>query len=62
MVILATLAARFRDIVAVVPLIVQAGIFITPVGYPLEGAPANIKILVSLNPVTGVIEAGAGPC
>jgi ABC-type polysaccharide/polyol phosphate export permease len=56
-VVLAALAARFRDIVAVVPLIVQAGIFVTPVGYPLEGAPANIKILVSLNPATGLIEA-----
>jgi lipopolysaccharide transport system permease protein len=56
-VLLAALAARFRDIVAVVPLIVQAGIFVTPVGYPLQGAPANIKALVSLNPATGVIEA-----
>jgi homopolymeric O-antigen transport system permease protein len=56
-VLLAALAARFRDIVSIIPLVVQAGIFITPVGYPLTGAPANIKILVSLNPVTGVIEA-----
>src|SRR3954470_20666922 len=56
-VLLAALAARFRDIVAIVPLIVQAGIFVTPVGYPLAGAPANIKILVSLNPATGLIEA-----
>lgn len=54
---IALVAARFRDIVSIVPLIVQAGIFITPVGYPLAGAPANIKILVSLNPATGVIEA-----
>jgi ABC-type polysaccharide/polyol phosphate export permease len=56
-VLLGAVAARFRDIVAIVPLIVQAGIFITPVGYPLAGAPANIKTLVSLNPATGVIEA-----
>ena len=42
-VLLAALAARFRDIVVVVPLIVQAGIFVTPVGYPLQGAPANIQ-------------------
>jgi ABC-type polysaccharide/polyol phosphate export permease len=56
-VLLAALAARFRDIVSIVPLIVQAGIFVTPVGYPLQGAPANIKRLVELNPATGVIEA-----
>ena len=56
-VLLAAVAARFRDVVAIVPLIVQAGIFITPVGYPLQGAPENIKTLVSLNPATGMIEA-----
>ena len=37
-VLLGALAARFRDIVSIVPLIVQAGIFITPVGYPLAGS------------------------
>ena len=56
-VLLGAVASRLRDLVSIVPLIVQAGIFITPVGYPLAGAPANIKTLVSLNPVTGVIEA-----
>jgi lipopolysaccharide transport system permease protein len=52
-----SIAARFRDTVAVMPLLVQAGIFITPVGYPLQGAPATIKLLLSLNPVSGIIEA-----
>jgi ABC-type polysaccharide/polyol phosphate export permease len=56
-VVLATLAARFRDVVSIVPLIVQAGIFVTPVGYSLEGTPANIHWLLSLNPATGMIEA-----
>lgn len=56
-VLLAALAARFRDIVSIVPLIVQAGIFVTPVGYSLQGAPANIHRLLALNPATGVIEA-----
>jgi ABC-type polysaccharide/polyol phosphate export permease len=55
--LLATLAARFRDIISIVPLIVQAGIFVTPVGYSLEGTPANIHWLLSLNPATGMIEA-----
>jgi lipopolysaccharide transport system permease protein len=55
--LVSSVAARFRDTVSVMPLLVQAGIFVTPVGYPLEGAPANIKLLLSFNPVSGIIEA-----
>jgi ABC-type polysaccharide/polyol phosphate export permease len=55
--LVASVAARFRDTVSVMPLLIQAGIFVTPVGYPLEGAPHNIKLLLSLNPVSGIIEA-----
>jgi ABC-type polysaccharide/polyol phosphate export permease len=55
--LLAAVSTRFRDIVSVVPLVVQAGIFVTPVGYSLEGAPANIKAVIELNPVSGLIEA-----
>jgi ABC-type polysaccharide/polyol phosphate export permease len=54
--LLAAIAARARDIVAVVPLVVQAGLFVTPVGYPISGAPANIEALLTINPIAGVIE------
>jgi lipopolysaccharide transport system permease protein len=54
---LAVLAARFRDTVAILPLVLQAGIFVSPVGYSLDGAPKNIHLLLSLNPVSGIIEA-----
>jgi lipopolysaccharide transport system permease protein len=54
---LAALAARFRDTVAIMPLILQAGIFVSPVGYSLKGAPKNIHTLLSLNPISGLIEA-----
>jgi ABC-type polysaccharide/polyol phosphate export permease len=53
----APLAARARDVVTIVPLVVQAGLFVTPVGYPLSGSPANIQKLLILNPVSGIIEA-----
>lgn len=53
---IAAVAVRFRDIVAAIPLIVQAGLFATPVGYPIEGAPANIKTLLMLNPLSGLID------
>lgn len=49
------LGGRFRDAVALAPLVVQAGIFLTPVGYPLEAAGSFAKVL-AFNPVSGVIE------
>jgi ABC-type polysaccharide/polyol phosphate export permease len=51
------LTARFRDTVAVLPLLIQAGVFVSPVGYSLKGAPKNIHTLLTLNPVSGFIEA-----
>jgi lipopolysaccharide transport system permease protein len=55
--LLGALTARFRDTVSVLPLIIQAGIFVSPVGYSLRGAPKNIHTLLTLNPVSGLIEA-----
>ena len=49
------LGARFRDAVALSPLVVQSGIFLTPVGYPLDAAGSFAKVL-AFNPVSGVIE------
>jgi lipopolysaccharide transport system permease protein len=50
------LGGRFRDAVALAPLVVQSGIFLTPVGYPLAAAGSFAKVL-AFNPVSGVIEA-----
>jgi ABC-type polysaccharide/polyol phosphate export permease len=55
--VVAAFAARFRDLVAAMPLVIQAGIFVTPVGYGLDGAPSNIHAVLSLNPISGMIEA-----
>jgi len=55
--LLSSMAARYRDTVSIIPLIVQAGIFVTPVGYGLRGAPSNIHVLLAINPVSGIIEA-----
>jgi lipopolysaccharide transport system permease protein len=52
----AALAARFRDVVAFAPLIVTAGIFLTPVGYPLNTSDQVASVL-AFNPVSGLIEA-----
>lgn len=53
----ASLAVKYRDLVSVLPLIVQAGIFVSPVGYGLAGAPSTLQAILILNPITGLIEA-----
>ena len=53
--LVAALGGRFRDAVAFTPLVVQAGIFLTPVGYPLDAAGSFAKVL-AFNPASGLIE------
>lgn len=55
--LLGALTARFRDMSTMLPLLIQAGIFVSPVGYSLQGSPSNIHTLLTLNPVSGLIEA-----
>jgi lipopolysaccharide transport system permease protein len=55
--ILSSLAVRFRDIISVVPFILQVGLFLAPVGYPLSSLSEPVRILIDLNPLTGLIEA-----
>jgi lipopolysaccharide transport system permease protein len=50
------LGGRFRDAVALAPLVVQSGIFLTPVGYPLDAAGSFAKVL-AFNPASGMIES-----
>ncbi|MFL5908067.1 MAG: ABC transporter permease [Solirubrobacterales bacterium] len=49
------LGARFRDMAALAPLVLQAGIFLTPVGYPLSASHAYSAV-IALNPVSGLLE------
>ena len=51
-----SVAVRYRDIVNVLPLLLQVGLFVAPVGYPLTELSTKIKTLVELNPLTGVME------
>jgi lipopolysaccharide transport system permease protein len=53
--LVAALGGRFRDAVAFAPLLVQAGIFLTPVGYPLAAAGSFATVL-AFNPASGLIE------
>lgn len=54
---MAALAARFRDAIAIIPMVMQAGAFISPIGYSIQGAPPGLELALWANPITGVLEA-----
>jgi len=37
--------------------LIQLGLFVTPIIYPISILPEKYKIFVALNPMTGIIEA-----
>ena len=39
------------------PLVLQLGLFATPVAYPLSSLSPKLRVVIELNPLTGVIEA-----
>jgi lipopolysaccharide transport system permease protein len=53
----AALAVRFRDILSALPFLLQVGLFLAPIGYALADLGDTVRALVSLNPLTGLIEA-----
>lgn len=55
-VLLAGLTAVFRDLRFVVPFLVQVGLFVTPVLWPLSLVSGKWQWVVLINPVAGAIE------
>jgi lipopolysaccharide transport system permease protein len=53
---LSALNVRYRDVPYALPFIAQVWLFATPVIYPTSLLPADWRWLLSLNPMTGVIE------
>ena len=53
---LSALNAEFRDVFYVVPFLVQAGLYISPVAYSSSIIPEKWKLIYSLNPMVGVID------
>jgi lipopolysaccharide transport system permease protein len=53
---LGAINVRFRDVRALMPLLVQLWLFLTPVAYPASLAPARWRPLLGLNPMSGVVE------
>jgi len=53
----AALNVFYRDVRFIVPLLLQAWMYATPVIYPLSVVPARFRFLYMLNPMTGLIES-----
>lgn len=51
------ISVRFRDILQALPFLLQVAAFVAPVGYPVHALSPTLRPLLSLNPVTGVLEA-----
>lgn len=49
-------AIRYRDVVNALPLVLQLGVFVTPVGFPLDKLFPTLRVIVELNPLSGVLE------
>ena len=50
------LIVLYRDIKHIIPIILQAGIFLSPIAYPISLVPERFMYLYFLNPITGIIE------
>jgi ABC-2 type transport system permease protein/lipopolysaccharide transport system permease protein len=55
---LAALNVRYRDVRQIVGPVLQALLFLSPVGYTSEALDGGARLLYALNPVVGVLELG----
>ena len=55
---LSALNVAYRDVQYVVPFLIQAWLFITPVAYPTSSVPENFRWITGLNPATWAIDFG----
>lgn len=55
--ILASLNVKYRDIKFAIPFAIQLWLFVTPIIYPSSIIPENYRLLMALNPLSGIIEA-----
>ena len=55
--LLSALTVAYRDFTHVLPFLVQVWMYVTPVVYPASLVPQRWKMLLYLNPMSGVVEA-----
>lgn len=54
--ILAAITVKFRDIMHLYSVFLTALMYLTPVIYPIDMLPEWVRLIVSLNPLTGILE------
>jgi lipopolysaccharide transport system permease protein len=54
--IITALTTKYRDLAFIVSFGMQLLMYATPVIYPLSAAPAKYRSIISLNPMSGLIE------
>lgn len=54
--LMSALNVRYRDIRYALPFLIQIGIFLTPVIYPISLVPEKWRWILKVNPMTGIIE------
>ena len=54
---LAAVSVRYRDVKYAIPFLIQIWLFVTPVIYPMTAVPPRFALLLSINPLSGIIEA-----
>lgn len=52
----ATLNVRYRDFRFVIPFVMQAGLYLTPIGYSSQHIPEQWKLFFYLNPMVAVVD------
>jgi lipopolysaccharide transport system permease protein len=53
--LLSAVNVAYRDVKYMVPFVVQMGMFVTPVIYPISYLPARYRPYLALNPMTGMV-------
>lgn len=53
---LSALNVQYRDVRYTIPFLSQVWLYATPIAYPLSLVHGNLKILLALNPMTGVVD------
>lgn len=54
---LSAATVRFRDVKFLIPFVLQLGIYVSPVGYPISSLPEKLRLVSYANPLSGLIEA-----
>jgi lipopolysaccharide transport system permease protein len=54
---LAAANVRYRDVKHAIPFVVQLGLFVTPVVYPISLMSHRLRLASMLNPLAGILEA-----